>query len=174
MIDSQIRPLCEYSSTFRNLQKVKIPVIGLPVSPIPAFLVIVRYAGLGAGATTVYNRHLYKLPLWAARLYDSLLVFSADRWMQSTEPVNCGMPPSPLCGGGGRGLFDRFLTWWRLYGDIKPSRKSSLSTNCLWSQADGYFSDDQIPILLNRPHAMNLFPLAFGIQNVPQKSREAL
>lgn len=94
MIDGQIRPLAEYASTFRNLQKVTIPWIGIPVSPFPFFLVIIRYAGLGAGSGTVKGRSWFPLPLWAARLYDSMLVFSADDWGKATEPQNCG--PEPL------------------------------------------------------------------------------
>lgn len=38
MIDSQIRPLAEYESRFRNLQKVEFPIIGLPMAPFPLFL----------------------------------------------------------------------------------------------------------------------------------------
>lgn len=93
MIDSQIRPLAEYESRFRNLQKVRIPWIGLPLSPIPLFLVIKRYAGLGAGASVVHSRSLYPLPLWAAQLYDSLLVFSADSWGIASDPEHCGPAP---------------------------------------------------------------------------------
>ncbi|MBT1071626.1 zonular occludens toxin domain-containing protein [Pelotalea chapellei] len=93
MVDSQIRPLAEYASTFRNMQKLKLPVVGLPMSPFPLFLVIKRYAGLGAGASVVADRDLFPLPLWAARLYDSLEVFSADSWGRDTDPVHCGSPP---------------------------------------------------------------------------------
>lgn len=93
MIDGQIRPLCEYSSTFRNMQKLKVPLVGLPMSPIPFFIVIQRYAGLGAGASVIASRSGFPLPLWAARLYDSLLVFSAEDWGQDTEPHHCGAAP---------------------------------------------------------------------------------
>jgi len=96
MIDSQIRPLAEYESRFRNLQKVRVPIIGLPLVPIPVFLVIKRYAGLGAGVGLVHSRDCFPLPLWAAQLYDSLLVFSADAWGQSTEPCLCGPAPYPV------------------------------------------------------------------------------
>ncbi|MBT1074457.1 zonular occludens toxin domain-containing protein [Geobacter grbiciae] len=121
MIDSQIRPLAEYESRFRNLQKLKFPVLGLPMSPFPLFLVIRRYAGLGAGASVIADRDLYPLPLWAARLYDSLEVFSQDSWTQDTPPRLCGSPPPPLCGGGGGVV-------------LPPSRVSSLSPDCLWSK----------------------------------------
>lgn len=94
MIDAQIRPLAEYASTFRNMQKIKVPVIGLPMSPYPLFIVIKRYAGLGAGASVVASRDLFPLPLWAARLYDSLLVFNADDWGKDTDPHFCGDPPT--------------------------------------------------------------------------------
>lgn len=110
MIDSQIRPLAEYASTFRNLQKVKV-FLGIPLSPIPLFLVIQRYSGLGAGANMVAQRDIYPLPLWAAKLYDSLLVFSGDDWGADSKPVNCGEPPPPPSGGGGLfgGLFSFLL-----------------------------------------------------------------
>lgn len=94
MIDGQIRPLAEYASTFRNMQKLHIPIIGLPMSPFPLFIVIKRYAGLGAGASVVASRDLFPLPLWAARLYDSLLVFNADDWGHDTDPHYCG--PAPI------------------------------------------------------------------------------
>lgn len=93
MIDSQIRPLAEYESRFRNMQKLHIPVFGIPMSPFPLFLVIKRYAGLGAGASIIHSRDLFPLPLWAAKLYDSLLVFSADAWGLDTEPHHCGPAP---------------------------------------------------------------------------------
>lgn len=103
MIDSQIRPLAEYESRFRNLQKVKIPLLGLPLTPIPFFLVIRRYAGLGAGASVIADRDLYPLPLWAARLYDSLEVFgfrNTDLTPEQKLPRLCGPAPVPPCGGG--------------------------------------------------------------------------
>lgn len=94
MIDGQIRPLAEYESRFRNMQKIKIPILGLPMSPIPLFIVIRRYAGLGAGASVIADRELYPLPLWAAKLYDSLEVFSAESWGKDQDPVKCGAPPA--------------------------------------------------------------------------------
>jgi hypothetical protein len=101
MIDSQIRPLCEYESRFRNLQKVKFPILGFPLSPFPMFLVIRRYAGISAGAGQIYDRDLFPLPLWAAKLYDSCLVFSADDWgKKDTAPQLCGTAPAPPSGGG--------------------------------------------------------------------------
>lgn len=118
MIDSQIRPLAEYESRFRNLQKVKFPVLGFPLSPFPLFLVIRRYAGLGAGASVVADKDLYPLPLWAACLYDSLHVFSADKWGQDSAPSLCGSPPLPPSAGPS----DR-------------PRVSSLALDCLWSAA---------------------------------------
>jgi hypothetical protein len=122
MIDSQIRPLAEYESRFRNLQKVHLPVIGVPVSPIPLFLVIRRYAGLGAGASVVADRDLFPLPLWAAKLYDSLHVFSADTWDKEGDdlPHCCGSPPVPPPDLG---------------ADRAPVRQrvSQLSPDCMWS-----------------------------------------
>lgn len=101
MVDSQVRVLAEYETRFRNLQKVRLPVLGIPLSPFPLFLVIRRYAGLGAGSSVICGRNLYPLPLWAARLYDSLLVFSSSSWTDDTEPLLCGSPPELLCGSGG-------------------------------------------------------------------------
>lgn len=120
MIDSQIRPLAEYESRFRNMQKVKLPVLGIPMAPLPVFLVIRRYAGLGAGASVVADRDLYPLPLWAARLYDSLEVFSGSGWGVDAEPKLCGNPPEPC---------------------VKPVAvpapyRSTVSDNCLWSAWD--------------------------------------
>jgi predicted ATPase len=100
MIDSQIRPLAEYESRFRNLQKVKFPIFGFPLAPFPLFVVIKRYAGLGAGSSVVVDRQVYPLPLWAAQLYDSLEVFSQEKWGTVTNPRLCGSPPTPPPGGG--------------------------------------------------------------------------
>jgi hypothetical protein len=97
MIDSQIRPLAEYTSTFRNLQKVRIPIIGLPLWPYPYFLVVKRYAGMGAGSNMKHSHAGFPLPLWAAELYDSLLVFSAEGWGKDTEPRHCGNAPVESC-----------------------------------------------------------------------------
>lgn len=156
MIDSQIRPLCEYESRFRNLQKVRVPVVGLPVSPIPAFLVITRYAGLGAGASSIHSRKLYKLPLWAARLYDSLLVFSADKWQEDSLPVLCGQPPPPLCGGGG--IVDNLQAFFRSLGRPDRQRLSVTSPDCLWSK----FSDfsDCLPVVHPDGEYCNTWPLS--------------
>lgn len=127
MIDSQIRPLAEYESRFRNLQKIKIPLIGLPFSPFPLFLVIKRYAGLGAGASVISSRDVFPLPLWAARLYDSLAVFNRDGFNGSSIPSLCGNPPAPPCGVGG-------------IIELTQEVKSSLSPDCLWSRSNSYFS----------------------------------
>lgn len=103
MIDKQIRPLAEYESRFRNLQKIKIPILGLPLSPIPLFLVIRRYAGLGAGSSVIADRAVYPLPLWAAKLYDSLEVFafrSGNVTDEQKKPRHCGPAPEPPSGAG--------------------------------------------------------------------------
>lgn len=158
MIDSQIRPLCEYESRFRNLQKVRIPVVGLPLSPIPAFLVITRYAGLGAGASAIHSRKLYKLPLWAARLYDSLLVFSAEKWQENSLPVLCGSPPPPLCGGGG--YIDKLADFWDSLRPDERQRLSVTSPDCLWSK----FSDfpECIPIIHPDREYANTWPISLN------------
>lgn len=119
MIDSQIRPLAEYESRFRNLQKVRFPVLGFPLSPFPLFLVIRRYAGLGAGASVIAGKDLFPLPLWAARLYDSLHVFSADTWGRDSAPSLCGSPPCPPVPN---------------LPPVRP-RLSASAPDCLWSAA---------------------------------------
>lgn len=125
MVDSQIRPLIEFEARFRNLQKVRIPIVGLPLSPIPAFMIVYRYAGLGAGSGNIVKKDVAPLPLWAARLYDSLQVFSRDAWGACPLPSKCGEPPPPLGGGGGM-------------DEVKPLPDpvflSSPSPDCLWSK----------------------------------------
>lgn len=123
MIDSQIRPLAEYESRFRNLQKLKIPIVGLPLSPIPAFLVIARYAGLGAGAGAVAGRGLFPLPYWAANLYNSLEVFRAEGWGKQTDATLCG--PAPMRSVG-VGIVEFLANTVRV-----PERKSLGSSQCL-------------------------------------------
>lgn len=99
MIDSQIRDLAEYESRFRNLQKVRIPVLGLPLSPIPFFLGINRYAGYGPGAGVIHSRDWLPLPIWAARLYDTKLIFSQDDYNGAASiPEHCGPMPQPWRG----------------------------------------------------------------------------
>lgn len=115
MIDSQIRPLAEYESRFRNIQNFKLPIIGLPPSPFPCFLVLRRYAGLGPGTNVIADRNLYPLPEWAANLYDSLLVFDADSWGRDFEPSLCGNPPAAV------------------RGTVARQRVSSIHPQCLWT-----------------------------------------
>jgi len=100
MIDSQIRDMAEYEVSFRNLQKVHIPFIGLPLSPFPAFLMISRYAGFGPGSGCIASKGLCLLPLWAARLYDSNLIFSQQHFNISGDPVHSGPPPALWADGG--------------------------------------------------------------------------
>lgn len=126
MVDSQIRPLIEFEARFRNLQKVRIPVLGLPLSPFPAFMIVYRYAGLGPGASGIVKKEVAPLPLWAARLYDSLQVFSRNGWGSNPQPVKCGNPPPALGAGGGPST------------PPVPDRipYSTLSPDCLWSRWD--------------------------------------
>lgn len=93
MIDTQIRDLAEYEARMRNLQKINLPVLSIPLVPIPVFLVITRYAGLGAGAGSVHSKSLYPLPYWMARLYDSRAVFSRDGFANEDPPEHCGPEP---------------------------------------------------------------------------------
>jgi len=125
MIDSQIRPLIEFEARFRNLQRVRVPIVGLPLSPYPVFAIVYRYAGLGPGASNVAKKDLAPLPLWAARLYDSLQVFSQSEFGQSSLPEKCG-PPPPLCGGGG------------LYHGNEKYYQSACAIDCNWSKWENH------------------------------------
>lgn len=152
MIDSQIRPLAEYESRFRNLQKIKFPILGLPLSPFPMFLVIKRYAGLGAGASVVADRDVFPLPLWAAKLYDSLEVFSFrnDADVLSKLPRLCGPAPAPLP------VKSQVLT-------TRP-RLSALHPSCLWSRfAESADKSDALPSRFLKP----CWPMSFGIIHNP-------
>lgn len=91
MIDKQIRFFCDYETRFRNLQKVKIPILQIPASPFPVFLGISRYAGVAAGAGEIVKRSLYPLHKWASGLYDSAAVFSSELDVAASH---CG--PDPL------------------------------------------------------------------------------
>lgn len=71
-IDKQIRSYVEIEARFRNLQKFRLPIIGLPLSPIPCFLIVRRYAGLGPGSGSIHSKDLYWFDKGAARLYDTL------------------------------------------------------------------------------------------------------
>lgn len=124
MIDSQIRPLFEYEARFRNLQKVRIPVLGVPLCPYPVFNVVYRYAGLGSGAGIISHRDLVPLPLWAARLYDSLAVFNSTAETEAT-PLLCGNPPQKTF-------------------QYKPQRKSvgMIAAECLWTKYEEYEKTD--------------------------------
>lgn len=92
MIDKQIRAFIEFEVRFRNLQKVRVPILGCPLSPIPAFLAVSRYAGISAGAGSIHTRRVYPLLKHYASLYDSALIFDLEN--QSSEPVSCGPAPT--------------------------------------------------------------------------------
>lgn len=121
MIDSQIREMAEFESRFRNLQKVRIPFLGLPLSPVPLFLMVNRYAGLGPGSGAIHSRDLVLLPLWAARLYDSKLIFAQDQFNVSGDAIHSGPPPAPCAGGG-------------LLPSPSRVHVSKISDRCLWSK----------------------------------------
>ena len=98
MIDKQIRPFIEFETRFRNLQRVKVPVLGIPLSPVPAFLAITRYSGRAAGAGEIFSRRVYPLFRHYADLYDSALIFADD--IQIDESLPCG--PAPTVEGAAR------------------------------------------------------------------------
>lgn len=89
MLDKQIRDFIEFKTHFRNLQRINIPLIGLPLVPFPLFLSVTKWCG----TQIVNGRQLNPLPLWAAQLYDSRLVFSADDWTKKESlSTVCGSP----------------------------------------------------------------------------------
>lgn len=154
MIDSQIRPLAEYASTFRNLQKVRVPVLGFPLVPYPTFMIIKRYAGLGAGSSHIHSRDVVGLPIWAAQLYDSLLVFDESKWTtEETLPQCCGYPPQP---NTKTGLLDEIKKWWDALGEKK--RLSSPSRDCLWSQYEQKHAEDYVLQLQEKDIYTNTWP----------------
>jgi len=85
MIDAQIRPLIEIDRRLRNMKNVKIPFLGIPISPIPLFLTIDRYAGISAGAGVIAGRRLYVLHAQYKNLYDTLAVFAHDNLSEKLE-----------------------------------------------------------------------------------------
>jgi len=124
MIDSQIRDMAEYESRFRNLQKVKWPLVDIPMAPLPLFLIVNRYAGLGPGSGSVHSRDLVPLPLWAARLYDSKLVFTQQDFNdENSVATHSGSPPVPPRGGGYCGK--------PLSAIDNRVKKSCISPNCI-------------------------------------------
>ena len=105
MIDSQVRNFIEFDVRFRNLNKVKMPVLGFPVSKLffadNVFLSIWRYFGLGAGSGNIFKRELTKLKLWEAKLYDSMKIFSQVQKVQyaksGAQPVRPAADRSLAC-----------------------------------------------------------------------------
>jgi len=93
-IDKQIRSYVEIEARFRNLQKFKIPLLGLPLSPFPCFLIVRRYAGLGPGSGSIHSKDLYWFDKGAARLYDTLERFGEEQLEQAYSSQ--GLHPS-LC-----------------------------------------------------------------------------
>lgn len=93
MIDSQIRPLIEIESRFRNLKYVRIPLIGLPLSPFNIFAVARFYSGLGMGKGMMHSRDLFILDKLSANLYDSLQVFAFNQLSDKIE--HQGIEPEP-------------------------------------------------------------------------------
>jgi hypothetical protein len=78
-IDKQIRSYIEIEARFRNLQKVRIPFIGIPLSPFfPMFLIRRKYYGLGPGSGSNHSLDIYPFDIRAARLYDTLERFTSD------------------------------------------------------------------------------------------------
>ena len=78
MIDKQIRFFVELESRFRNLKKVKVPFLPFKMSPVPAFLIVRKYAGRGPGQGTQHSIDLRLLDKNIASLYESLEIFAFD------------------------------------------------------------------------------------------------
>ena len=77
-IDKQIRSYVEIESRFRNLKKVKIPYTPFPMSPVNAFVIVRRYAGLGPGTGMTHSKDLYTMDPVAASMYNTLEIFRSD------------------------------------------------------------------------------------------------
>jgi|GEM_PF-1816815 len=95
-IDKQIRSYVEIESRFRNLQKVRLPLVGLPLWPFPAFLIVRRYAGLGPGSGSVHSRDIFTYDKRAARLYDTLERFGEEDLLK--EYKHQGLHPDKYVG----------------------------------------------------------------------------
>ncbi|MBF0644877.1 hypothetical protein HTZ97_13690 [Desulfuromonas acetoxidans] len=99
MIDKQIRDFIEYDVRFRNLNKVKIPLLQLPITSfLPwdnLFLSIWRYYGIAAGSGNIFQRSLSRLDLWEAQLYDSMKIFRKDEKLPSISEAG----PAPALRG---------------------------------------------------------------------------
>lgn len=85
-IDVQIRSYVELESRFRNLKKVNIPYTPFPMSPINAFIIVRRYAGLGPGSAMVHSKDFYLMDKVAANMYNTLERFSADQVLDCYKP----------------------------------------------------------------------------------------
>jgi len=94
MIDKQIRFFVELESRFRNLKKAKIPFTPFNMSPVPAFLIVRRYAGRGPGAGAKHSIDLRVLHKKIAKLYDSLEIFAFNDLDRKSS--NQGSPISEI------------------------------------------------------------------------------
>lgn len=93
-LDKQIRSKCLYTTTSVNFQSIRIPLIGLPLSPIPCFGM---KTVLTVRPTIVIQKKIQPLPYWVAKLYDSREEFSPDQWTDTiSEPqlMPCELPVS--------------------------------------------------------------------------------
>ncbi|MDR3631597.1 MAG: zonular occludens toxin domain-containing protein [Desulfocapsaceae bacterium] len=78
MLDKQIRFFVELESRFRNLRKVKAPFLPFSLSPVPAFLIVRKYAGKGPGAGQKHSIDLRFLHKDTASMYSSFEIFAFD------------------------------------------------------------------------------------------------
>jgi len=121
-LDSQVRYLAEYWSSLRSMKALKLPVIGLPLSPYPVFLKLRYYAGIGAGSGQRESVNIVPLIASIADIYDTTEMFGiqGDTEILSDDSKTAGSDGSLAIG--------------RPY-------LSKLHSRCLWSTFDLYQSD---------------------------------
>lgn len=119
-IDKQIRSYIEIEARFRNLKKVRVPILGIPLSPFfPLFLIRRKYYGLGPGSGMNHSLDLYPFDPAAARLYDTLERFTSDDVLKVY--AHQGLHPSEYVGK--KKLIDQCgwaETLPKYYDTIKP------------------------------------------------------
>lgn len=89
-IDTQIRYLAEFHTSIRNLRKMRIPILGLPLSPWPMFLCVRCYAGKGPGSGVRESVNLIPFFPTIASFYDSMQLHDMD---DEPEPHEDPLPP---------------------------------------------------------------------------------
>jgi hypothetical protein len=100
MVDSQIRPLVEYRVSCRNLAKVRVPFLGVPMSYFygggSIFLAVWRYAGKGGGHGLKLKSKTMRLQKWSYGLFDSHRIFSKEDVLSDEVQKIGGAPALPV------------------------------------------------------------------------------